>query len=537
MPSPEPRKPRTPPPVTAARQQLQQRWYAEGLHSTRTCISAFGEAAAQHTDQTVVFVNGATESSLSIGDLHRRARSVAAGLQALGVRPGDAVAVQLTNTVDCMVAYQAVLLCGATLVPIVHIYGPREVDQILSDSAAVVIITSECSPLVTGADPQWLPPTVHRVLSGAHRAGWRSFGDLSSSAADYLVPTTHADEVCLIVYTSGSSAAPKGVMHSHNTVLAEQRQLPALIAGRADDVHLVAFPPGHLAGVASMLRPMVSGTATVFTDGWDAARASEIIARFGVTSTAGAPLHLTTLLDEAEPDQLVTLREFLVGAAPVPAALGRRAGEAGIDTFRCYGLSEHPTVTAGRPTDPERVRLATDGAALPGTTVRVIGPDGHSLDTGVDGEICVIGPEQFVGYTDAEQTSQAFTEDGWLRTGDLGHLDTDGCLTVVGRIKEVVIRAGETISARQVEDVLSEHVAVAECAVVAVPDARYGEIVGAAVVLVPGHQLELVDVQRHFRRAGLAVQKTPQQLVVVDDLPRSALGKICKPELAGLFAS
>lgn len=502
----------------------------------RTCISALLDGAQHHADRLITFVEGRTELTMTVSALHVRARAVAAGLQRCGVRPGHAVAVQLTNGPECMVVYQAVLLCGATLVPIIDIYGPREVNQILVDSDSVALVTSQ-RRVATAAGAVTPASCQHRFVVGmTHVAGWPALDELIAPPQGYAAPIADLDDVCLIVYTSGTSATPKGVMHTHRTVLAEQDQLPALIAGRTDDIQLITFPPGHIAGVAGILRSMISGSRTIYTAGWDAACAADLIARFGVTSTAGAPLHLQTLLDVADPDQLVTLREFLVGAAPVSSGLGRRAAKAGIRTFRCYGLSEHPTVTAGRRGDPERARCGTDGAVLPGCAVRIIGSDGRDVAPGVDGEICLTGLEQFVGYTDPRHTAGAFTGDGWLRTGDIGHLDPEGYLTVVGRLKEVILRAGETISARQVEKVLYEHTAVAECAVIAIPDPKYGEIVGAVVVVHPGGRLNLVDVQKHFRDAGVAVQKTPQRLVVVDALPRTALGKAQKSDLIGLFA-
>jgi acyl-CoA synthetase (AMP-forming)/AMP-acid ligase II len=267
-------------------------------------------------------------------------------------------------------------------------------------------------------------------------------------------------------------------------------------------------------------------------DAWDPARAVRLIHRFGVTSTAGAPIHLQGILDLGDTQQrLATLREFLVGAAPVSEELGRRAAAAGIQTFRSYGATEHPTVTGEHDGEPEWARLRTDGKPLPGSSVRILGSDGLEVATGTDGEVVVQGPDQFVGYRDSSLNDAAFTADGWLRTGDLGHLDEEGRLTVTDRIKDVIIRAGETMSSSQIEEVLNAHPAVAAGAVVAAPDSRYGEIVAAVVSLRPNATLDLADLREHFAASGLAKQKTPERLVVVEALPRTPLGKVKKAEL------
>jgi acyl-CoA synthetase (AMP-forming)/AMP-acid ligase II len=168
---------------------------------------------------------------------------------------------------------------------------------------------------------------------------------------------------------------------------------------------------------------------------------------------------------------------------------------------------------------------------MPGSLVRIVAADGSAAPTDTDGEVVVRGPEQFVGYRDAQLDDEAFTDDGWFRTGDLGRMDADGRLVITDRIKDVIIRGGETISSAQVEDVLSAHPAVSECAVVAAPDVRFGEIVAAVVVLKPDERLDVDALRDHFAAAGLAKQKVPERLVVVDGLPRTSLGKVRKAEL------
>jgi acyl-CoA synthetase (AMP-forming)/AMP-acid ligase II len=363
---------------------------------------------------------------------------------------------------------------------------------------------------------------------GELRISWL---DLVCGRGDYAEPSPASDDVCVLLYTSGTTSAPKGVQHSHNSILAEQATLPDLIAGEPDDVQLVTFPPGHVAGVSSMLRPLMSGSRSVFLDMWDPVKAVDLIHRFGVTATAGTPFHLDGLLRVSGARyRTATLREFLIGAATVTEEQGRRAQAAGIITYRCYGLTEQPTVTGTRPGDRPSVRLGTDGPPMRGSAVRILGRDAVDVPVGVDGEVVVQGPDQFIGYRNSALNAEAFTPDGWLRTGDLGHLDEAGRLTITDRIKDVIIRGGETISAGQVEGVLIAHPSVAEGVAVAAPHPRYGEVVAAVVVLEPGRTMTLDELRLHFANTGLAKQKTPERLVVVDELPRTALGKVRKAD-------
>jgi acyl-CoA synthetase (AMP-forming)/AMP-acid ligase II len=500
-------------------------------------LDAFEAAAAEHSSATLTFVTDDSVRSPTVGEIRDQALVLAASLQRLGVRAGDAVAVQLTNRVECAIAYQAVLLCGAVLVPIVHIYGVREVTFILSQSRARVLIMPERHGSTVYSERLQELSRVDSLrqvvmLDAQPGEGYRAWSQLDTCVERYRRPAVDADDVCLLLYTSGTTSAPKGVQHSHNTVLAEQKTMPALLGGRPDDVHLVTFPPGHIAGVGSMLRPLLNGARTVFTDGWDPALAVEMVHRFGVTCTAGTPFHLEGILDLGDTgDKLTSLREFLVGAAPVAERIGRRAAQAGISTFRSFGATEHPTVTGEYDGEPEWARLTTDGKPLPGSAVRILGTDGADCPPGVDGEVVVRGPDQFIGYQDPALNAEAFTDDGWFRTGDLGQLDAQGRLTISDRIKDVVIRGGETISSGQVEEVLNAHPAVADGVAVAAPDSRYGEVVAAVVILKPGCVLDLDDLRAHFAASGLARQKTPERLTIVDELPRTALGKVRKAQL------
>jgi acyl-CoA synthetase (AMP-forming)/AMP-acid ligase II len=270
----------------------------------------------------------------------------------------------------------------------------------------------------------------------------------------------------------------------------------------------------------------------VLLDAWDPSLAARLIEEHRIESTAGTPYFVTSLFAaaDAEGRDLSSLTKFMVGAANVPRAVIDLAEERGVAAYRAYGSTEHPTVTSGSPEDPIDARATTDGQVTPGNEVRIVDDDGRDVAPGARGEVVTRGPEHILGYTDPAVDVDAFLPGGWFRTGDIGVLD-DGFLTIVDRKKDIIIRGGENIASKEVEDLLVEHWGIADAAAVAVPDARLGETVGVFVVLVPGASLDLDDVRRYFRAAGVAVQKTPERLEVVDELPRGPGGKVLKVEL------
>lgn len=523
--------------------------------------------AAEHPDTRLVFRGPADTLTTDLATLHERAARVAGGLAARGIGPADVVALQLTSRVESAIAHAAVLLRGAVLLPIVPIYGIREVSFILRQSGASAIIlpaqrAAEIAEL-RGA-PDGLAALRH-IVAVADSTGSPSGTPTAPALADTALADTSPadtspadtaladtvpwrelelapplapcarplDEVAVLVYTSGTTAAPKGVTHTHRSVAAEVASLRSLRAGQPDFGYLDLFPPGHIAGLSVLLRTLVDGLPTVFLERFDAAEAIELVHAHGVTASAGVPFHLTALLDAAQRDGrgLGPLRDFLVGGASVSPALVERAEHAGVSAYRAYGSSEHPTISSGSAADPLARRAATDGRVMPGSAVRILDPAGHDLGLGEEGEIVTRGPEQFAGYRDPALDATAFTADGWLRTGDIGRVDADGYLTITDRIKDIIVRNGENVSSKEVEDLLMTHPAVAEAAAVAEPDDRTGERVCVFVLPRPGSVLDLDGVRAHFAAAGAAKQKTPERLVIVTDLPRTAAGKVRKHEL------
>lgn len=500
-----------------------------------TLAELIERGARAHGDNQVVFASTTHRAETRLADVVGDAERVAGALQHAGIGPGDVVAVQLGSHRDGMVAQVAVALCGAVLLPIVQIYGSRELSFILRQSGAVAFVAPD---RVRGRDHlatlerTTMPPGLRTLVVAGETVpdGALALADLTGAGAKpYTRPRLEPDGRAMLVYTSGTTADPKGVQHTHRTLVAEL--MSPTVRREGEDVRQLAlFPSGHVAGLLGMCRVLVHGAPTVVQETWDAASAARLVDDYALTYAVGAPVQLAGLLTEqaAGTASLATLREVMCGGANVPPALIERADRAGIPAYRCYGSSEHPTISCGAVADPLYVRAHTDGAILPGNEVRLVDADGADVPEGTPGEIASRGPELFVGYTDPALDRDAFLPGGWFRTGDVGVLDADGNLTLTDRKKDIIIRGGENISSKEVEDVLAGHPAVAEVAVVGMPDPDLGERVAAYVVLGAESTLGLDEVREHFAAAGTARQKTPERVEIVSDLPRTPAGKVQK---------
>jgi acyl-CoA synthetase (AMP-forming)/AMP-acid ligase II len=413
-----------------------------------------------------------------------------------------------------------------------------ERDHVLAESGAT---TAVLAPSFRGTDLA-APVAARRAELGLERvyvldadplAGATPLGRLPAADLPADLPRPAPGAVACILYTSGSTAAPKGVQHSHETLLAGMTAVPADGSSRS----LATFPAGHVASLLGLLRPLAAGGTTVVMDRWSPRAAVALVERYRLTASAGTPFYLITLLDQAERTgaDISSLKQFLVGAAAVPPTLVHRAEAAGIVTWRTYGMTEHPAISAGSPLDPPDKRSLTDGRPGMGNEVRLLDADGAEVGPGQEGEVVARGPKQFLGYRDATLDDDCFVGDGWFRTGDLGRFDPDGYLVITDRVKDVIIRGGENISAREVEDLLADHPAVAEVAVTSAPDPVWGETVCAFVLPRPLAVPLLEDLVAHALARGLAAHKAPTRLVLVADFPRTAAGKVRKRDLRQLL--
>jgi acyl-CoA synthetase (AMP-forming)/AMP-acid ligase II len=478
-----------------------------------------------------------------IGDVLREAHALAAALQARGLERGDVVAFQLPNWREALVIDLAAALLGLVVAPIVPIYRDAEVAHMLADSGArAAFFPAVYRGHDYAAMMQRLAPALPALrlccpVRGPALAGADSYEALVGEQRPWRgAPRVDANAVKLLLYTSGTTGRPKAVLHSHNSGPVTLRKAFEHWGQRPGDTVLMASPVTHVTGFSyGMELPLVCGTRTVFMERWEAAEAVALIEREQVSASMGATPFLHELLTEAarQGQRLPSLRLFACGGAEVPQALIRRSAEvlANCRAFRVYGSSEAPLVTLGFVREGTLDLAATTDGELVHYEARIVDDDGRELPPGQEGEIRVRGPAMALGYADAAQTAESFDADGYFATGDLGRLTPERAIVVTGRKKDLINRGGEKISAKEVEDILHRHPAVDEAAVVAMPHERLGETVCAYVVPRSGSHLDFAQLQECMAGAGVARQKHPERLVLVESLPRTASGKVRKDQL------
>lgn len=512
---------------------------AAGLWLDRT-IADLAHERAQAQPDTVVFPNdlrAPTYASL-LGD----AEALAVSLGDLGLVSGDVVSFQIPNWVEAAVINLAATLGGFVVNPIVTIYRDAEVRQMLLDSGAKAIFTAGT---IRGFDYRAMAERLKLGLPALrHVVTVRSDGEGESYEAlvaagrgrSPSAARTDPDSVKLLLYTSGTTGRPKGVLHSHNTLARVSLVSYARWGLVEGDAILMPSPVTHISGYSNGLeQPFLSGTRTVLMEAWNAADALDLIERYRVAGTVAATPFLKELADEARArgTTLPSFRIFACGGAAVPAELVRDANAAFANpcAFRVYGSSETPLVTVGFPAGEQPEQAAATDGAIADYDVRFLDDDGHDVPAGQEGEIVARGPAMFMGYADQAQTRESLTGDGFFRTGDIGVLTPEGAVLITGRKKDLIIRGGENVSAKEIEDVLHRHPMVREAAVVSMPHARLGEGVCAFVILCEGEAPAFSELAGFIAGAGLARQKCPERIEFVPDLPRTASGKVRKDVL------
>jgi cyclohexanecarboxylate-CoA ligase len=521
--------------------EVAQSFRASGYWQDRPVGHFLQRTAARCPDVTAV-IDG--ERRLTFADVDREATRLAAALRARGVTADDVVSFQLPNCAEAVIVFQAVMKLGATVNPIVPIYRSRELRFILGQSRAKVVFIpgtlrgdgycSMYADLASELPDLELVVTIGDNSSSATLTDWDSMMSsvTTRTIADVRsLPEPDPDSICLLLYTSGTTADPKGALHSHNTLVYENRSMIEWFGLNERDVIFNPSPVTHVTGInCALTLPFILGAPVVLQDIWDPATALRRItderASFMIFSTP----FLRGLLDAAGSSGQSTpsIRYIVCGGADIPDSLTAAAtARLGVVT-RMYGATEGPSVTAATRWDSFFLRTKTDGRPMAPTDVIVSDGQGGVAPAGVVGEILWRGPDTFLGYLDAALNDDAFTPDGYFRTGDLGRFDSSGGIHIVGRIKDIINRSGEKISAHDVENQLSEHPAIIEVAVVAGPDSRTGERGCAFVVTRDQRDLTLSEVHTFLVEREIAVQKIPESVFIVDSLPKTASGKIQK---------
>jgi cyclohexanecarboxylate-CoA ligase len=501
--------------------------YAHGLWVTGTLADSL-RAAARDTPLREVVVDGAHR--LDCLTLLARATELAQAL--LGRMPtGSVVSFMLPNWHEAAVVYLGATLAGMAVNPILPSLRDHELRFILDDVDSRMIFVPErfrgheyAAMLGRVAAELASPPEVVVVRGGP--SGHTAYESLFGGPSDHALPALDPDAVRMIMYTSGTTGRPKGVLHSHNSIHALICQLRAHWLVEPGDRFLVPSPIAHIGGsIYAFECPLLLGTTAVLMERWDADDAVGLMTTEGCTHMAGATPFLHQLLAAAEraDTRLSALKVFICGGASVSPSLIRRAAgyfERAIVT-RVYGSTEVPVTTVGS-TGPDDTDHAADTDGRPGIA---------EIKLSDTGEICARGPQMLIGYHRAEDEAGCFDDGGYFRTGDLARWVDDDYLVVTGRAKDIIIRNGENISPKEVEDLLAGHPGIAEIAVVGLPDARTGE--RACAVIVPGAAPapDVAELRAALAATGLATFKVPEQVVIWAALPKNDAGKVLKHQI------
>ena len=518
-----------------------ERFTRAGFWLDRTITDHLDEAAATTPDKPA-FID--PRRQITYGELKLEVDRAALGLLELGVAPGDVVSFQLPNWVEWAVVHFAASRIGAISNPLIPIYREREVGFMVGLARSkVIVVPSEFRgfdypAMVEGLRGDW-PALQHVLVVGGQGEGsWEAFMSTpweerrDPAELDALRPDPN--EVTLLIFTSGTTGEPKGVMHSHNTLVAANDPLPGRLGIGPDSVLHMASTLGHLTGCLYGARLGVQNGATVvLQDVWDAARFVELVEEHRITSTSAATpfLHDLITAPNLEEHDVSSLTRFCCMGAPIPRAIVREARQRlpSLVVVGGWGQTEDALVTLGIPGDPEEKVLETDGYPWPGMEVRVVDAAGREVPVGEEGRLQVRGPFLFLGYAERLEMTRRLFQDGWSDTGDLAHLDAEGYLRISGRTKDVIVRGGENIPVAYVENALYEHPDIDSVAVVAIPDARLQERACACVIPRPGSDpLTFEKMQEFLRERGVAKPYWPEKLVVLDDFPKTPSGKIQK---------
>ncbi|MGZ4691862.1 MAG: AMP-binding protein [Acidimicrobiia bacterium] len=490
------------------------------------------------------------DRSLTFLEYRDACNRAAAGLADLGVGEGTNVSWQLPTWLESMVLVGALARLGAVQNPMLPIYREREVGFITNQTGANLLIVPS---VWRGFDYEGMARSIAAGTLGLEvlvcdknlpEGDPSTLGPPAPGGSEPFKPGVATDGPWRwVFYTSGTTADPKGARHTDKTVGASAYTMDLVLEMSAEDRNAMVFPFTHIGGIGWLFASLMGGYVHVLVESFVPDTTIPVLERNHVTiAGAGTAFHLAYLTAQrAEPGRRLfpDARAFVGGGAAKPPALHFEVKDelGGVGIVSGYGLTEVPILAMASIHDPDRKLADTEGRAAPGVDIKVVKLDGTLAGPGEEGEIRAKGPNQTLGYVDASLDAEAFDEEGYFRTGDLGNLDADGYIAITGRLKDVIIRKGENISAKEVEDLLFTSPQVADAAVIGLPDPRSGERACALVVPAdPEHPPTLAELFEFLKGEGLMVQKIPEQLEILDVLPRNPTGKVLKHELRKQYA-
>lgn len=473
--------------------------------------------------------------TITFSQYRDRCLRAAAGLAAQGVGHGTPVSWSLTSSLESLILTGALARLGATQNPILPIYRQREFGFVTDQSRAEFLIVP---PDYRGVDFGALAQQVAAGLDHECRVLVIDTGLPDADPGQLADHPGDPTEVRWLFYSSGTTADPKGAKHTDLSISAANDGMQSGCFVGPSDRTAVVFPITHIGGLVWLFNSMQSGVELLIVSAFDPATVPRWLSENGCTCAGAGTFFFQTYLgaQRAEPDYRVLpdVRIFNGGGAPKPVTLhGELLDTFGAPLLNGWGLTEAPIVTMASIHDPDDKLAATEGRIVPGSELKVV-MDGEILGPDEEGELWVKGPQVCQGYLDSALDDEAFV-DGWFRTGDLGRVDTDGYVTITGRLKDVIIRKGENISAKEIEDLLHSHPKIAECAVVGLADPTSGERACAVVVTAGDRPIEMDEMTDFLMQASLSKHKLPEQLEFVDVLPRNPTGKVLKKDLRALL--
>lgn len=520
-------------------EQRRAAYRQQGLWGDASLADYWQQTARAMPDKIAVVDNHG--ASYTYSALDHAASCLANWMLAKGIESGDRIAFQLPGWCEFTVIYLACLKIGAVSVPLLPSWREAELVWVLNKCQAKMFFAptlfKQTRPVDLILPLQNQLPQLQQIVGVDKLAPATSSLSLSQIIADNTslttAITTHGDELAAVLFTSGTEGLPKGVMLTHNNILASERAYCARLNLTWQDVFMIPAPLGHATGfLHGVTAPFLIGARSVLLDIFTPDACLALLEQQRCTCMLGATPFVYDLLNvlEKQPADLSALRFFLCGGTTIPKKVARECQQRGIKLLSVYGSTESSPHAVVNLDDPLSRFMHTDGYAAAGVEIKVVDDARKTLPPGCEGEEASRGPNMFMGYFDEpELTARALDEEGWYYSGDLCRMDEAGYIKITGRKKDIIVRGGENISSREVEDILLQHPKIHDACVVAMPDERLGERSCAYVVLkAPHHSLSLEEVVAFFSRKRVAKYKYPEHIVVIEKLPRTASGKIQK---------
>ena len=520
-------------------EQRRAAYRQQGLWGDASLADYWQQTARAMPDKIAVVDNHG--ASYTYSALDHAASCLANWMLAKGIESGDRIAFQLPGWCEFTVIYLACLKIGAVSVPLLPSWREAELVWVLNKCQAKMFFAptlfKQTRPVDLILPLQNQLPQLQQIVGVDKLAPATSALSLSQIIADNTPLTTaitvHGDELAAVLFTSGTEGLPKGVMLTHNNILASERAYCARLNLTWQDVFMMPAPLGHATGfLHGVTAPFLIGARSVLLDIFTPDACLALLEQQRCTCMLGATPFVYDLLNvlEKQPADLSALRFFLCGGTTIPKKVARECQQLGIKLLSVYGSTESSPHAVVNLDDPLSRFMHTDGYAAAGVEIKVVDDARKTLPPGCEGEEASRGPNVFMGYFDEpELAARALDEEGWYYSGDLCRMDEAGYIKITGRKKDIIVRGGENISSREVEDILLQHPKIHDACVVAMPDERLGERSCAYVVLkAPHHSLSLEEVVAFFSRKRVAKYKYPEHIVVIEKLPRTASGKIQK---------